>query len=174
MGAQFPDRQGRVSPSQAFLNPNPSSPVLPLADATIYVTGAQALALGHGYRLLGYLAEPPSTMYPPGYSLLLAPLFALWPDLFRQFPILELTSLLAFYALLALSALVLRRCLRASTTDTALAILLAATTPMALLMSTEDPDNVVLHQSPQRPTLIRPPGRSSISVLRASYRGRTR
>ena len=86
--------------------------------------------------MLGYLAEPPSTMYPPGYSLLLAPLFALWPDLFRQFPILELTSLLAFYALLALSALVLRRCLRASTTDTALAILLAATTPMALLMST--------------------------------------
>jgi hypothetical protein len=111
-------------------------PVLPLADATVYVASAQALAAGQGYRLPGYLAAPPNTFYPPGYPLVLAGLFRVWPEFPANLPLLQAFALGAFYALLGLSVVVLRRCYGATWRDIALATLLAATTPMALKAST--------------------------------------
>jgi hypothetical protein len=111
-------------------------PLLTIYDASIYVTGARSLAQGQGYRAIGYLGEPTITYYPPGYSLALAPLFKLGADFPANLPLLQLSSLLSFYALMALGALVLRRCYRASRTDVAAAVLLAATTPLALILST--------------------------------------
>jgi hypothetical protein len=111
-------------------------PLLTIYDATIYVTGAQSLAQGAGYRALGYLAEPTITYYPPGYSAVLAPLFKLGLDFPANLTVLQLSSLLTFYLLLGLGALVLRRCYQATARDTAVAVLLAATTPLALILST--------------------------------------
>ncbi len=111
-------------------------PILPIDDATLYVTGAQALAQGHGYRLIGYVGQPFNTFYPPGYSLFLAPLFWLPLAFPANLGLIQLANLAAYYALLALGAVVLRCCYHASTRETVLALLLAATTPLALLMST--------------------------------------
>ena len=111
-------------------------PLIPLDEAMVYVTSAQSLAEGQGYRLIGYLCQPPNTFTPPGYSLALAAIFKLQPDFPANLPLLQLASLLLFYALLALGALVLRRHCHASPTETTLAILLAATTPLALKLST--------------------------------------
>jgi hypothetical protein len=111
-------------------------PILPIDDATLYVTGAQALAQGQGYRLPGYIGQPFNTFYPPGYSLFLMPCFWLQPAFPGNLSLLQLANLAVFYALLALAALTLRRCFRATAMESALALLLVATTPLALLMST--------------------------------------
>ena len=111
-------------------------PVLPLADAPLYVSSAQALAAGQGYRLPGYPTAPPNTYFPPVYPVLLAAIFALQPDFPANLPLLQLASLLTFYALLAVSAVALRRFYQASPRDVALALLLASTTPVALKLST--------------------------------------
>jgi hypothetical protein len=111
-------------------------PILPIDDATLYVTGAQALAQGRGYLMLGVPTEPGNTTYPPGYSLLLAPIFLLQPSFPANLSALQLVSLLTFYVFLAISALTLRRCYRAPAADVVLVLLLLALTPLALAMST--------------------------------------
>ena len=111
-------------------------PLIPLDESMVYVTSAQSLAEGQGYRLIGYLAQPPNTFTPPGYPLALAAIFKLQPDFPANLPLLQLASLLAFYGLLGLGALVLQRCYQASPTEITLAVLLAATTPLALRLST--------------------------------------
>jgi hypothetical protein len=111
-------------------------PILPIDDATLYVTGAQALAQGQGYRLIGYVGQPFNTFYPPAYSLYLMPVFWLQPAFPANLSLLQLANLIAFYVFLAVGALVLRQAYRASGLEIALALLLTATTPLALLLST--------------------------------------
>ena len=64
-------------------------PLLTIYDASIYVTGAQSLAEGHGYQAMGYLGEPTITYYPPGYSVALAGLFKLSPSFPANLPLLQ-------------------------------------------------------------------------------------
>jgi hypothetical protein len=112
-------------------------PVIDDFDPSVYVASARALANGQGYRLPAYLAEPQNTFYPPGYSLLLAALLKVGGPFPESLPLLQLASLLLFYGVLVLGALVLRNCYRASPPQIALAVLLAATTPPALILSTQ-------------------------------------
>lgn len=111
-------------------------PVLPIDDPSLYVTTAQALAQGEGYRVVAYVDAPLNTFTPPVYTLLLAALFKLQPDFPANLTLLELTSLVTFYALLALGAVVLRRCYGASGAEIGLALLLVASTPLASSLST--------------------------------------
>ncbi len=111
-------------------------PLIPSDDAAIYVTSAQALAEGKGYRLIGYPGAPPNTFYPPAYSALLSLPMRLQPEFPANLSLLQLLSVLIYCCFLAVGALVLRRCYGASAADTVLALLLTATTPLALYHST--------------------------------------
>ena len=55
-------------------------PVGGFQDDAIYTILAKSLATGHGYRLLNLPGEPNATHYPPGYPLVLAALWRLWPS----------------------------------------------------------------------------------------------
>lgn len=57
-------------------------PVGVFQDDGIYAVLARSLATGEGYRYLNIPGAPNATHYPPGYPLLLAALWRLWP----QFP----------------------------------------------------------------------------------------
>ncbi|HEY7065103.1 MAG TPA: hypothetical protein VII06_26745 [Chloroflexota bacterium] len=111
-------------------------PTLPFDDPAEYVVSAVSLAQGQGYRVPAYPADPPNTFVPPGYSLLLAALFKLQPGFPANLALMELVSLVGFYALLALSAVILRRRFGASPAEITLALLLVATTPLAISLST--------------------------------------
>ena len=54
-------------------------PVGAFQDDAMYTVLAKSLAEGHGYRFLNLPGEPNATHFPPGYPLLLAGLWALWP-----------------------------------------------------------------------------------------------
>ncbi|MGQ0648615.1 MAG: hypothetical protein ACT4P7_13710 [Gemmatimonadaceae bacterium] len=54
-------------------------PVGAFQDDAMYTVLAKSLAEGHGYRFLNLPGEPNATHYPPGYPLLLAALWKLWP-----------------------------------------------------------------------------------------------
>ncbi|MFN8570944.1 MAG: hypothetical protein U0132_02735 [Gemmatimonadaceae bacterium] len=55
-------------------------PVGAFQDDAIYTVLAKSLATGHGYRLLNLPGEPNATHYPPGYPMVLALLWRLWPS----------------------------------------------------------------------------------------------
>ncbi|MGQ0643377.1 MAG: hypothetical protein ACT4P6_21740 [Gemmatimonadaceae bacterium] len=55
-------------------------PVGTIQDDATYVVLAKSLATGEGYRQLNLPGAPQVTHYPPGYPLLLAALWRLWPD----------------------------------------------------------------------------------------------
>lgn len=48
-------------------------------DDSVYLMLGQAIAEGLGYRSLSTPGTPPHVMYPPGYPLLLASVWAFWP-----------------------------------------------------------------------------------------------
>lgn len=54
-------------------------PVGVFEDDGIYVVLAKSVATGHGYRYLNLPGEPVAAHYPPGFPLMLAALWALWP-----------------------------------------------------------------------------------------------
>lgn len=55
-------------------------PVGAFQDDAIYTVLAKSLATGKGYRLLNLPGEPNATHYPPGYPMVLALLWRLWPS----------------------------------------------------------------------------------------------
>jgi hypothetical protein len=55
-------------------------PVGVFQDDGIYTVLAKSLATGQGYRFLQLPGAPNATHYPPGYPLLLAALWRLWPS----------------------------------------------------------------------------------------------
>lgn len=57
-------------------------PVGAFQDDAIYTILAKALATGEGYRMIDMPGAPNATHYPPGYPLVLAVLWKIWP----QFP----------------------------------------------------------------------------------------
>lgn len=54
-------------------------PVGVFEDDGIYVVLAKSLATGQGYRYLNLPGEPVAAHYPPGFPLMLAALWTLWP-----------------------------------------------------------------------------------------------
>lgn len=57
-------------------------PVGAFQDDAIYTVLAKSLATGQGFRMINLPGAPNATHYPPGYPLVLAALWKLWP----QFP----------------------------------------------------------------------------------------
>jgi len=55
-------------------------PVGAFQDDAIYTVLAKALATGEGFRLINLPGSPYNTHYPPGYPLVLAALWNLWPS----------------------------------------------------------------------------------------------
>jgi hypothetical protein len=55
-------------------------PVGAFQDDAIYTVLAKSLAEGHGYKLLNLPGEPNATHFPPGYPLVLAAIWKLWPS----------------------------------------------------------------------------------------------
>jgi hypothetical protein len=55
-------------------------PVGAFQDDAIYTVLAKALATGEGYRLINLPGSPHATHYPPGYPLVLAGLWRIWPS----------------------------------------------------------------------------------------------
>lgn len=55
-------------------------PVGAFQDDAIYTVLAKALATGEGFRLINLPGAPANTHYPPGYPLVLAALWKLWPS----------------------------------------------------------------------------------------------
>jgi hypothetical protein len=55
-------------------------PVGAFQDDAIYAVLAKSIATGQGYRLLNLPGAPNATHYPPGYPLVLAALWRLWPN----------------------------------------------------------------------------------------------
>ena len=55
-------------------------PVGAFQDDAIYTVLAKSLATGQGFRLINLPGAPYNTHYPPGYPLLLAGLWKLWPS----------------------------------------------------------------------------------------------
>jgi hypothetical protein len=76
-------------------------PVGAIQDDATYVVLAKSLATGEGYRQLNLPGAPNVTHYPPGYPLVLAALWRLWPD-FPDNLVLFKYANAAFLALAAL------------------------------------------------------------------------
>ncbi len=55
-------------------------PVGAFQDDAIYTVLAKSLATGQGFRMINLPGAPNATHYPPGYPLLLAALWKLWPS----------------------------------------------------------------------------------------------
>ena len=55
-------------------------PVGAFQDDAIYTVLAKSLATGEGFRLINLPGSPNNTHYPPGYPLVLAALWKLWPS----------------------------------------------------------------------------------------------
>ena len=49
-------------------------------DDGIHIVAAKSLATGQGLRMISDPSDPPATQFPPGLSLLLAPVLILFPD----------------------------------------------------------------------------------------------
>lgn len=69
-------------------------------DSGIYITLAEALATGQGYREIFFADHPTHTLYPPVFPLLLVPLFALFGYHFLAMKLLVVAlGLVALYLL---------------------------------------------------------------------------
>lgn len=110
-------------------------PVGVFQDDAIYTVLAKSLATGQGYRLLNLPGEPNATHYPPGYPIVLAALWRLWP----RFPDNVVLFKFANAAFLALAALGTYRFARHRlhwTVPGAAAIGLAGTVSIVVLLVT--------------------------------------
>ncbi len=104
-------------------------------DNAVYYLLAKALATGRGYVTLYEPSEPPHSLYPPGYPLLLVPVFWLFGGSFWAGKAL---SLAAAFAALALAARHLGRRLDPETARRgafAFALFLFAVNPTAIAYS---------------------------------------
>jgi hypothetical protein len=83
-------------------------PVGGFQDDAIYTILAKSLATGQGYRLLNLPGEPNATHFPPGYPLVLAGLWRLWPSFPDNIVLFKFANT-AFLSCAALGAYVFAR-----------------------------------------------------------------
>jgi hypothetical protein len=105
-------------------------------DDAIYVSTAKALAEGDGYRLINLPDAPRQTKYPILYPAVLAVVWKVWPAFPDNLLAMQLISLLSAAATMGLVYLYLVRFDYCSRLTAALAVLLAATTPVLLYIAT--------------------------------------
>jgi hypothetical protein len=105
-------------------------------DDAIYVITAKALAQGDGYRLINLPGAPPQTKYPILFPAVLATIWKVWPAFPDNLIAMQMVSLLAAGAAMALSYLYLVRFSYCSRLTAAVAVLLALSTPTVLYIST--------------------------------------
>ncbi len=102
-------------------------------DDGLYVSSAQSLAQGHGYRIPSLPDNPPQTKYPILFPAILAVVFKLFPDFPANTWILKLIPLLATLGwLLASRRWIARFSNEATGTWT---VILAASTPVVMTLS---------------------------------------
>ena len=105
-------------------------------DDAIYVITAKALARGDGYHLINLPGAPPQTKYPIFFPAVLAVIWKVWPAFPDNLIAMQLVSLFAAAATMALSYLYLVRFSYCSRLTAAVAVLLALSTPTVLYIST--------------------------------------
>jgi hypothetical protein len=105
-------------------------------DDAIYVISAKALADGRGYRLMNLPGAPPQTKYPILFPAVLALIWKVWPTFPDNLVAMQMVSLLAAAATVALTYLYLVRFNYCSRLTAAVAVLLSATAPTMLYIST--------------------------------------
>jgi hypothetical protein len=106
-------------------------------DDAIYVSTAQALAEGEGYRLINLPGSPPQTKYPILYPALLSVVWKLWPSFPDNLLAMQWLTLLAGAATVGLSYLYLVRFGYCSRSVAAASGLLCATAPVFLYFGTQ-------------------------------------
>ena len=74
-------------------------------DDSHYIVLAESLANGSGYRLINYPVSPPENAFPPGWSLILSPFVAFFPE---NYALLKVVS----FAFWLLSILLILRLFR--------------------------------------------------------------
>jgi hypothetical protein len=105
-------------------------------DDAIYVITAKALAEGDGYRLINLPGAPPQTKYPMLFPAVLAIIWKLWPVFPDNLIAMQMVSLVAAAAAMALTYLYLVRFAYCSRLTAGVAVLLALSTPTVLYVST--------------------------------------
>lgn len=105
-------------------------------DDAIYVITAKALAEGDGYRLINLPGAPPQTKYPILFPAVLAVIWKVWPAFPDNLIAMQMVSLVAAAAAMALTYLYLVRFAYCSRLTAGLAVLLALSTPTLLYVST--------------------------------------
>jgi hypothetical protein len=105
-------------------------------DDAIYVSTAQALARGEGYRLIGVPGAPPQTKYPFLYPALLATVWRLWPSFPDNLIAMKGLTLLSGAAAVAIAYLYLVRFGYFPRTVAAAAGAVCATSPYFLYFCT--------------------------------------
>ena len=106
-------------------------------DDGIYLSTAQSLAEGHGYRLIDLPGQPFQTKYPPLYPLLLSAIWKLWPSFPANVIPMQLATLTSGALAIALAYLYLVRFGYARRVISLGGALLCAAAPMQLLLSTQ-------------------------------------
>jgi hypothetical protein len=105
-------------------------------DDGVYLVTAKALAEGKGYRIISLPDEPRQTKYPPGFPVLLAAVWKMFPDFPANVPVLKLVPVAALLAWLGMGALFARRWGKLSVEATLWLVFICAGTTSAILLST--------------------------------------
>lgn len=132
-------------------------------DDAIYVSTAQSLAAGSGYRLINVPGSPPQTKYPILYPLMLSAIWKISPDFPGNLVLMQAATLACAAGALLLSYLYLIRFGYASRHVAMTASLLAATTPYFAFVSTR-----VLSEMPFALLTILALWRSEVALRRTS------
>lgn len=80
----------------------PTEHLLYLHDSVYYLSGAESIASGKGYRCIFWEGEPPISLYPPLQSLYLSVWWKLDPDFNLNAPTLYIGTLLLWFATIIL------------------------------------------------------------------------
>jgi len=105
-------------------------------DDAIYVITAKALAEGDGYRLINLPGAPPQTKYPLLFPGVLAIVWKVWPAFPDNLVAMQMVSLVAAAAAMAITYLYLVRFAYSSRLTAGVAVLLSLSTPTLLYVST--------------------------------------
>lgn len=105
-------------------------------DDAYYMVLAKALAQGDGFALISSAAAPILPAFPPGFPLLLAPVFAVWPVYPDNLPWLKLISIVAMVGAGVLTFQYLARYRGVTPGKAATIALLTALTPGFVFLAT--------------------------------------
>lgn len=104
-------------------------------DDGTYTMLAKSIATGQGYRYLNLPGTPVATHYPPGYPLLLAALWRLWPEFPANAALFKLANVLLLAVVAVAMYTLARRTLRWTPWGAAAVAIVGTLTPGVLVLS---------------------------------------